>query len=798
MVINMTLQERFIRAKRALFDKIYASLNREQREAVYTVKGPLLVLAGAGSGKTTVLVKRVAHIIRYGDAYYDTTMPATMTEDEVSALEMAMAYDDSLIAQILERYAVNPCPPWAILSITFTNKAANEMKERLAKALDTEPNDLEIWAGTFHSICVRILRRHGSAVGLERNFTIYDTDDAKKVISQAVKDLNIDDKMLPVKEAMNRISRAKNALASPQEMQISAETSLEPQAKDAAKVYKLYQERLEEANAVDFDDIIMKTVKLLQEDDEARLFYQRRFRYVLIDEYQDTNRAQFELASLLSGYHRNLMVVGDDNQSIYRFRGATIENILQFDTNFKDAKVVKLEQNYRSTEVILEAANQVVSYNERRIDKKLRTDKKGGEKIGFAEVETQNDEGVYIAEKIMQLVRSDERAFSDFAVLYRMNAQSNNIEKVFSRSGIPYRVLGGARFYDRKEIKDIMAYLALVNNPDDDLRLKRIINEPKRKIGSVALDAIRDIAEIEHCSMLKVIEKADQYTALARFVDKLHAFASLIHVLREVSENESLSSLFRKTIEMTGYRKMLEDEQKEGKERLENVDELISNAVEYEENNPGATLANFLEEVALVSDIDNYDKTADAVVMMTMHSAKGLEFPVVFLPGMEEGLFPSERANWNVSEMEEERRLAYVAITRAKDRLFLTCTRDRLFYGKTQKNPVSRFVKEIPPSLIDRFDGGENRAKAAFGNRAAPVYEPRITGGIGKKTVAPQKPKVAVETFAVGTSVSHPTFGSGVILSARNLGSDMLYEVAFDNFGTKKLMGNMAKLKKVE
>ena len=794
----MTLQERFIRAKRALFDKIYASLNREQREAVYTVKGPLLVLAGAGSGKTTVLVKRVAHIIRYGDAYYDTSMPATMTEEEVSALEMAMAYDDSLIAQILERYAVNPCPPWAILSITFTNKAANEMKERLAKALGTELTDLETWAGTFHSICVRILRRHGSVVGLERNFTIYDTDDAKKMIAQATKDLNIDDKMFPPKAVMNTISRAKDKLITPQELEIEVARSKDYRLTQIAKIYKLYQERLEEANAVDFDDIIMKTVKLLQDDDDARMFYQRRFRYVLIDEYQDTNRAQFELSALLSGHYRNLMVVGDDDQSIYRFRGATIENILQFDSGFADAKVIKLEQNYRSTAVILDAANAVIQNNQKRKGKTLWTAKKGGDKIGLAEVETQSDEGVYIAEKIMQLVRSDKRPFSDFAVLYRMNAQSNNIEKVFSRSGIPYRVLGGTRFYDRKEIKDILAYLALINNPEDDLRLTRIINEPKRKIGSVALDAIRDIATAEHCSMLKVIENAHQYTALAKMVGKLHAFASLIQTLREVGENESLSELFRKTIDMTGYRAMLVAEGEEGKERLENVDELISNAVEYEENNGGATLANFLEEVALVSDVDNYDKTADAVVMMTMHSAKGLEFPVVFLPGMENGMFPSVQALTEPEELEEERRLAYVAITRARERLFLTHAKERLLYGQTQYNPLSNFVKEIPPSLLDRFDRGENRARVAGGNRAAPAYEPRITGGIGKKPTAPPKPKVAVEIFAVGANVVHPVFGRGMILSARNLGSDTLYEVAFDNVGTKKLMANMAKLKKVE
>ena len=798
----MTLQERFIKAKRALFDKLYSTLNPQQREAVYTVNGPLLVLAGAGSGKTTVLVKRIAYIIKYGDAYLDESLPDIVNEEVVSALENALSYDADMIAGILESFAVRPCPPWAILSITFTNKAANEMKERLAKALGVEPTELETWAGTFHSVCVRILRRHGSAVGLERNFTIYDTDDAKKVITQATKELNIDDKMFPAKTVMSAISRAKDTLTTPEEFLGIAERSKDYRLKKVAEIYRLYQRKLAEANAVDFDDIIMKTVTLLAEHPDVLEFYQRRFKYVLIDEYQDTNRAQFKLAELLSGGYRNLMVVGDDDQSIYRFRGATIENILSFDNVFADAKVIKLEQNYRSTAVILEAANAVIANNEGRKGKKLWTAKPGGEKIGLVQLDNQHDEGVYITEKIAQMVRREERKYSDFAVLYRTNAQSNAIEKVFAKSGIPYRVLGGTRFYERKEIKDILAYLCLINNPADDLRLQRIINEPKRKIGGVALDAIRDIAAVEHIPMLTVCENATKYTALLRMAPRLQEFASLIATLKEIGENEPLSELFKKTIDMSGYRAMLVAEGEEGKDRLENVEELISNAVEYEENTEGATLAGFLEEVALVSDIDNYDKDADAVVLMTMHSAKGLEFPVVFLPGLENDLFPSMQAQADHEEMEEERRLAYVAITRAKERLFLLHVKERLLYGQTKYNPLSRFVKEIPPMLLDKSDRGEGAHVRGYHRGGAPVgggaggtsVRPAgVVGGIGAPQ--PKAPSAPAVIFPVGTAVVHPTFGKGVVLSVRTLPGDALYEIAFDECGTKKLMAKMAKLK---
>ncbi len=787
----MELKTRFLKAKRALFDSLYDTLNPEQRQAVYAVDGPLLVLAGAGSGKTTVLVKRIAHILRYGNAYHSERLPEDLSEAEVTALENAGTYDHEMIAAILERYAEGVPPAWAVLAITFTNKAANEMKERLAKTLGMETDALEVWAGTFHSICVRILRRFGEAIGLKKGFTIYDTDDSKKVLREVLKELNIDDKMFPPKAVLSVISRAKETMTTPEEF--TDEIGNDYRMKKIAEIYKGYQKRLDEANAVDFDDIIMKTVLLLRDHDDIREFYQRRFRYVLIDEYQDTNGAQFELSRLLSAYHGNLMVVGDDDQSIYKFRGATIENILNFDKNFDDVRVIKLEQNYRSTQIILDAANAVIENNEGRKGKKLWTAQKGGDRIVLAEVEDQHSEGVFIAEKALQLVRTEGRNFSDFAVLYRMNAQSNAIEKVLARSGVPYRVLGGTRFYERKEIKDILAYLCLVNNPNDDLRLERIINEPKRKIGATTLQALRDIAVTEHISMLAVCERADSYTALLRSATRLKEFATLIASFAALRDSGSLSDLFRAVIDESGYRAMLKAEGEESAERIENIDELISNAIEYETNNDDATLSGFLEEVALVSDVDNYDRDADALVMMTIHSAKGLEFPVVFLPGMENGMFPSMSALTEHEEMEEERRLAYVAITRAKEKLFLIHAKERLLYGQTQFNPLSRFVKEIPPLLLDKKDEREApRARVGFdGGKTKPL------GGIGGAKKLPAT-KTPIETFTVGARVKHMTFGEGVVLSVRDLGSDTLYEVMFDTVGTKKLMGNMAKLKKVE
>ncbi len=791
---NKLTANRFISAKKALFDKLYDNLNKCQREAVFTANGPLLVLAGAGTGKTTVLVNRIAYIIKYGNLYYSEEIPSEISEDDVEKLKKALSASKEEISEILGKYVTDACPPWAILSITFTNKAANEMKTRLAATLGEESAS-EIWAGTFHSVCVKLLRRFGEKVGYPKSFTIYDTDDSKKLVASCMRDLQIDDKKLPPKSILSQISSLKNNLKTPQIF--SAEIGSDFRLSQLASIYTLYQKKLSDANALDFDDIIMQTVKLLSEDEEARNYCQRRFKYVSVDEFQDTNYAQLKLVELLSGLHRNLMVVGDDDQSIYKFRGATIENILNFDREYKDAKVIRLEQNYRSTSYILDAANGVIKNNQSRHAKELFSDRGKGEKIVVKKCDNQNEEAKYIINKIMDMVIREKRKYSDFAVLYRMNAQSNNLEQIFARSGIPYRVIGGQRFYDRKEIRDVMAYLAVINNPNDDLRLKRIINEPKRKIGEKTLSDIEYLASINGESCFEVMKSASKYPQICKNSTKLKEFVSIIEKLREISKTAPISELFEKTIEISGYRDMLIAGGQDEAERLDNVKELISNAIEFEKNHTAeeANLETFLEEVALISDIDNYDDDNNAVVLMTIHSAKGLEFPIVFLPGVEEGIFPSVQTTAFPEELEEERRLAYVAITRAKDELFCIHVRERLMFGRTQYNQLSRFISEIPEECIEiKLPRG-----AEFGSREQVkqkknvisrefFIQPAVKATVGNKTF---------ERFKVGDRVSHMTFGEGVIMSAREMGTDVLYEIAFDNYGTKKLMATYAKLKRI-
>lgn len=798
--MSADINSRYEAEKRRLFDKLYSNLNAEQKQAVYRVNGPLLVLAGAGSGKTTVLVQRIAFIIKYGNAYYGNYRKE-FTDADLRALTNAHTLSREGLADFLETLSVDRCPPYAVLAITFTNKAANEMKERLALTLG-ESAASEIWAGTFHSVCVRMLRRFGDRIGVGSNFTIYDTDDTKKLIAKILKDLNIDEKLLPIKSVMSTISKSKEQLLTPEEIPLGSDFRLSR----LVRVYREYQNRLEAANALDFDDIIMKTVEMLKNADDVREFYQRRFKYVCVDEYQDTNHAQFEFTRLVSGGYRNIMVVGDDDQSIYKFRGATIKNILEFDKEYEDAHVIKLEQNYRSTQCILDCANSIIKNNDGRRGKKLWTANGEGDRVTVRRLEDQNAEASYIADSILEQVKRDGRKYSDFAILYRMNAQSNSIEKVLAKSGVPYRVLGGTRFYDRKEIKDVMSYLCLVNNTGDDLRLTRIINEPKRKIGAATLDAVSKIASAENRSMFDVISNADKYTALSSSANRLKDFAALINKLISISKTETLSALFKETIELSGYKQMLIDAGEEEYERVQNVEELVSNAVEYENGNDDASLQGFLEEVALVSDIDNYDREADAVVMMTIHSAKGLEFPVVFLPGMENGIFPGQQNQYDREEMEEERRLAYVAVTRAKQRLFCTYARERLLYGKTQFNQISDFIKEMPESKLDMSDGTRSKnyvfdnpfsgaggavTRSSFGSPAGKP-DARITA---PAYTAPQK-RTLGEVFAAGDDVVHATFGKGTVLSVRQMGSDVLYEIAFDEFGTKKLMGTYAKLKR--
>ena len=793
MIDNKDIKKNFLTLKRAMFDKIYSSLNTEQRKAVYSVNGPLLVLAGAGSGKTTVLVRRIAHILRFGNAYFDTALPPDLDENELFRLQKIYNEADvDTIASELERYCTGVCNPWEVMTITFTNKAANEMKVRLGKILG-ETVGADVWAGTFHSICVRILRKYTIQAGLKPNFTIYDTDDCKKIITQCIKNMNLDDKVFVPRNVMNIISRAKDSLMSPEEFE--AVNKKDYKLQNVARIYAKYTMVLEDANAVDFDDIIYRTVNLLKNCEEAREYYQRRFKYVCIDEYQDTNKAQFELAKLLTGRYRNIMVVGDDDQSIYKFRGATIENILTFNKTFDDAKTIKLEQNYRSTGNILSAANDVIKNNKGRLGKNLWSAGDMGEKIIVKNLSNQIEEGKYITNVISTSVLSEGRKYGDFAILYRMNAQSNALESVFARSGIPYKILGGTRFYDRKEIKDILAYLSLMCNRSDDIRLERVINEPKRKIGETTVKAIRDIAAVERCSMFSVMERAREYTALSKSADKLIQFCDLINELDAMSTQMPLNSLFEEVINKTGYMAMLLTMADTEIDRVQNVQELVSNALEYQNNDPEPTLRGFLENVALISDIDSYDDSSDAVVMMTIHSAKGLEFPVVFLPGLEEGIFPGMQSSAIPEELEEERRLAYVAITRAKTKLYMTYVHERMLFGRSQYNKPSRFVGEISKENADF--GLTYKEKMEQNREAQRKAVESARKPYSKIPPAPMKKPTEKQEINVGDIVEHVMFGKGDVMSVTKMGADILYEIAFETVGTKKLMGSYVKLKKL-
>jgi len=802
-MLNLSIE--YTKAKRALFDKVFEEkLNKEQCRAVFTLRGPLLVLAGAGSGKTTVLVNRIAYLIKYGNAYFSDFMPDTVSEETVLALREAQKLTSSEIEEILPEFITEPCPPWSVLAITFTNKAANEMKERLALAFGDKSITDSIWAGTFHSVCLRMLRKYGERLGYRDGFSIYDTDDSKRMIIQCMKDLDIDEKKLSPKSVAGVISRAKDRLVSAEEFEISHD----PRSSDVKKIYSLYTERMMKNNAVDFDDIIMQTVTLLNNHADVREYYQNKFKYILVDEYQDTNYAQFVLTEILAAKHKNIMVVGDDDQSIYRFRGATIENILNFDKTYPDATVVKLEQNYRSTEIILEAANSVIHNNEKRHEKSLWSEKGRGEKITVREALDQNEEGRYIIEKINQGVRNHGKKYSDFAILYRVNELARSLETTFAKSGVPYRILGGTRFYDRKEIRDMTAYLSVINTPSDSLRLKRIINEPKRKIGTATVEAIEEIAFREGLSMYEVMRRSSEYLALAKSADRLRAFTDMMDSVSK--EGGKPSDIIARVFERSGYADMLISEGFEGEGKRDNINELIAGALEYEkrceESDTEPTLSGYLEDIALVSDIDKYDENADAVVMMTVHSAKGLEFPVVFLAGMEDGIFPSEQNMRDEDELSEERRLAYVAITRAKDKLYITYAKNRMMYGKTTYNMLSSFVRrEIPESIIEndlprrepprtpvsyfKTQSYSNRyySENKYEIKRAPDFYPK------KKTGASA---FGIERLNPGCAVSHGVFGDGVILSAKDMGGDILYEVEFASVGKKKLMATFAKLTK--
>ena len=730
-------------------------MNPRQLEAVLHTEGPLLILAGAGSGKTTVLINRIAYII-----------------------------DQSL------------AKPWQILAITFTNKAAGEVKERLTAMLGDTGGD--VWAATFHSTCARILRRDGDRIGYSSHFTVYDTDDSKRLVKDCQKALNIDDKMISHKSILSEISHAKDSMLSPADYQAAAGSDFRL-AKIGA-VYELYQKRLREADAMDFDDLLGNTVELFRQCPDVLEYYQNRFRYIMVDEYQDTNQVQYEFVRLLAGKSKNLCVVGDDDQSIYKFRGATIENIMSFEKSYPNAKVIRLEQNYRSTKNILNAANAVISNNEERKGKTLWTENPEGDKIQIHTSSNEQDEAGFVATTILEQVAKG-RKYSDFAVLYRMNSQSNILEKVFVKSGIPYRIIGGHRFYERREIRDMIAYLSVINNPSDEIRLRRIVNQPKRSIGDKTIATASEIAGALGESLLEVLGRADEFDSLRRASVKLKAFYDMMQELIDANDDESVSlhELYELILEKTGYIEALRGEKEEAETRIENINELASNLLKFqEENGEEATLSAFLEEVSLMTDIDNYDETADTVVMMTMHSAKGLEFPVVFLPGFEEGIFPGLQAIYDPNEIQEERRLCYVAITRAKESLYLLNADSRMLFGSTSRNRPSRFSLEIPLDLINKTREQDWR-KPDLGTKM-PVAETELrrksaTAAMHFGQVTP--PARSGNMFKTGDMVQHKTFGKGLVISATPMGNDVLLEIAFEQ-GTKKLMANFARLAKVE
>lgn len=776
--------------KKQALESFFSRMNDMQRKAVFKVNGSVLIIAGAGSGKTTVLVNRIANMMKFGNAYHDSAERALSAEDERFLADFPSMEKTAENAQRLaDIIAAEPVNPWNILAITFTNKAAGELRERLVSMIGEGAEKIN--ASTFHSACIKILHREIEHVGYKSGFTIYDDDDAKRVIKEAMKKLDIDEKVMNPKMFKNAISRCKDKMMSPQEYAVNAHESAEITAVRTAQVYAEYQSSLRAANALDFDDIICLTVKLFEDNPEILEHYRNLYKYIMVDEYQDTNVAQYRLVSLLAGNSGNLCVVGDDDQSIYRFRGATIENILDFEKQYRDCEVIRLEQNYRSTETILEAANAVIKNNSRRKDKHLWSDLGEGDKIRINLYPSEAMEAKAVADTILDGIKEGKK-YSDFALLYRNNAISRSFENALARSGIPYKIVGGLRFYDRKEIKDIMSYLCLINNPYDVIRFRRIINEPKRGIGAATVDEIVRIAEGLGISPIEVCANAAEYETLSRKANVLRAAANLFEELDEFADSARLDELIEAVAVKSGYIQSLKALGEEGEPRIENIDELKSNALLTLEENPDATLPDFLEQVALVSDLDNYDADTDRVSLMTMHSAKGLEFDTVFLVAAEDNIFPSYMSLYDNAEMEEERRLAYVAITRAKRRLYVTHTAYRMLYGKSSANKLSTFMREIPEEYVEKH--GERPKSVGFSGGKPPKRN-YLAEETAKKPVT-ATPHVTGEVFAAGDRVRHNVFGEGTVTEAKRMGNDTMLTIAFDTAGSKKLMANFAKITK--
>ena len=777
-------ERRYIAARKRIIEADFSQLNPMQREAVFATEGPLLVLAGAGSGKTTVLINRIANLLKYGRGSDTDEVPEDAGERELAVLEAGPSEEASRLA------AYEPVEPWRIIAITFTNKAADEMKSRLERMLGERAND--IWARTFHSACVRILRRDADRLGYPKDFTIYDTADRLSVMKAILKELDLDDKVYPPKSVLARLDAARDELLSPEAFAAKYGNSADPRLRKIAEVYKLYAARLFAAGAMDFDDLLYNTVRLFQEHQDVLEHYQRQFKYVLIDEYQDTNNLQYMLASMLADGWGNICVVGDDDQSIYKFRGATIENILSFEKQYRGCRTIRLEQNYRSTGHILSAANAVIAHNTERKGKTLWTNAGDGYKLLLYTARNEDDEAQFVASRILAH-RGSGGNFRDCAVLYRMNAQSNRLEFAFKRNGIPYRVVGGMKFFDRAEVKDVLAYLCVILAPSDDLRLRRIVNSPPRGIGAKTIDTAAETALREGRSLYEVISRANEYEELKRSAAKLVAFTDMLAELRRLAETLPVDQLYDAVLDKSGYVRALQEKGgDEAMARLENVSELKTNILGYIKETGDASLAGFLDEVALYTDIDSYDRDADCAVMMTMHSAKGLEFPEVYVVGMEEGLFPGARCIGEPEEMEEERRLCYVALTRARERLYLSCARQRMIFGRTSMNLPSRFTQEIPESDMDRQGVSVHPGREA-GEAAEPAQNPyrrrqyRAPEPRPNAVHAPE-PKKEAPKFGLGDRIVHRAFGRGQITKLTPMGGDALIEINFDEAGVKKLM----------
>ena len=817
-------EQRYAAARKAVITRDLARLNPMQRQGAMTTEGPLLLLAGAGSGKTTVLIQRVYNLLTYGRGSDSDEVPDWATEEDLAFLEQFPERPSEAEAERAHRLCAVAVPrPWEIIAITFTNKAAGELKERLAARLGPAAND--VWASTFHSACVRILRRDIDRIGFDKDFTIYDTDDAKRVIKDILKEQNLDEKTFPIRSVLSAISASKVRYEGPEVFRKKAEAANDWKNTRIAKIYAAYQQKLSTANALDFDDIIYHTVTLLQKEPEVLDYYQKKFRYVLVDEYQDTNHLQYLLTGLLAGGHRNLCVVGDDDQSIYRFRGANIENILNFEKQYKDARVIRLEQNYRSTQHILDAANAVIKNNEGRKGKTLWTDNGSGDVVTVKTSFNEGDEANFVAGDILMGVNRG-RNFRDTAILYRMNAQSNALEYALKRNAIPYKVVGGMKFFDRAEIKDMLAYLCVLNNPMDDLRLRRIINTPARGIGATTMDKVAELAAEQGASLYEIIRNADLFPTLKTAAGKLTKFADLIDGLRRAGGTLALPEFYDEVLNQTGYVRALEEKKDmESRGRIENVQELKSNILGFLEQDPeDATLSGFLNEIALYTDLDSVEADDNCVTMMTIHSAKGLEFPVVYVVGMEEGIFPGAASMYDEEELEEERRLCYVAMTRAREKLVMTNARQRMLYGRTSANKSSRFLDEIPAEDMrweskpepkfgtydeDGFGGsrwGDDFGGGSFGGSSYNGSSGRsggyVSGGVhtykstkpaaqtlrtSSRGSTPAAPSVGLIQLSQGDQVEHTAFGKGTVVSVKPMGGDALAEVAFEG-GTKKLM----------